>query len=343
MFYSAFIRALRSGFLGWISIFQHPTAVPSPALIAWFWVKPSAGFCLTAIRFHSPVHLLDGFLVIFPASSLPVSSLVPLTSVSSDLWEDCQPRKQRKQRAPPHPSSSAESLLIQICFRLHSQSKSFISQSLLIASSVPSLLNSITPVISSHAELRLWLDLLSLERNHLLLFPFWGFLQRKMVRSRMVRRACKWMPSHFLHSQHDFTVVRTRHHNPCYYLRPFSDGHRNSRSLPQPFSSTPTVTPAFQTQSYFNKLKQSIWSVPSMFYIKVQPPKNSFEMLANYLQFRKSQSITLTDPLFTSLSGTFLFITPRTLNSNRWSMVLPNVPPLHPLRSQRSWIHSTLF
>lgn len=47
------------------------------------------------------VRLLDNFLIISPPSS-----------------------PQRKQRAPPHPFSSLESLLTQICFRLHSQSKS---------------------------------------------------------------------------------------------------------------------------------------------------------------------------------------------------------------------------
>ena len=40
-----------------------------------------------------------------------------------------------------------------------------------------------------------------------------------------------------------------------------------------------------------------------VFFFKVQSPLNPFETLANFLQFRKSQSTTMTDPLFISESS----------------------------------------
>ena len=81
-------------------------------------LKPSDGFRLTTMGFHSSSIPLQEFSSYPPTSSPPASGL---TSVSSDLGV---PSLQREQRAPPHPLSVSESLLTQTSFRLHSQSES---------------------------------------------------------------------------------------------------------------------------------------------------------------------------------------------------------------------------
>ena len=55
---------------------------------------------------------------------------------------------------------------------------------------------------------------------------------------------------------------------------------------------------------YLKRTKTNRSSLPTpVFYSKVQSQRNPFETLVNFLQFRKSQSITITNPLFISESG----------------------------------------
>ena len=55
---------------------------------------------------------------------------------------------------------------------------------------------------------------------------------------------------------------------------------------------------------HLKRTKTNQFGLPTpVFFFKVQSPPNPFETLANFLQFRKSQSITMTDPLFISESG----------------------------------------
>ena len=116
-----------------------------------------------------------------------------------------------------------------------------------------------------------------------------------------------------------------------------------------------------------------------VFFFKVQSPLNPFETLANFFQFHKSQSTTMTDPLFIFKSGQVAtrfwfhhhfchllwwlvwyfarqllqallqnwschFSLPywhsRALHMCHGPLVLPNVPLLHLFRSQRSQICS---